>query len=278
MKRNVTTLVSVSLIFITMMILAGSCDGVLSDIIYYSAFVLPFAIGIYADGRQRRAESEHDREYKEPRSILTLGRDGTRLMLPLVFPTVTVVALTAYAVSLAITAVAGVENAVTVGDRLLPALLYHALLPCILEEVLFRYLPMRMLSRYGARVTVIVSSVCFALVHVDVFRMPYALIAGILFMSVDLICESVWPSVIMHLLNNAASVLYIMYSGTEGFSVIYFSLLGALTLISLIFLIIMRKKYAVRLCELLSVREPLEGMGALIALAAPSLLIAITSL
>ena len=278
MRRNVTTLVALSLVFVILLILAGSCEGVLADVVYYAAFVIPMAIGLIADRRQRRAEAEHDREYKEPQSILSLGRESTRLMLPLAVPTVALTALAAYVTSLAVTAATGARNAVDVGDSLAVALIAHALVPAVLEEALFRYLPMRMLARYGAHVTVIVSSACFSLVHADVFQIPYALLAGVLFMSIDLICESVWPSVIMHFMNNSLSVLYIMYSDADGFDTVYFTALAALILVSFAFIIIMRKRYLERVRALVSVREPLEGMGALIALAAPMILIAITSL
>jgi hypothetical protein len=73
--------------------------------------------------------------------------------------------------------------------------------------------------------------------------MPYAFVAGVIFMSVNLAFESMWPSVILHFLNNAMSVIWIKYCVSDKSALIFISLLMALALISSAFLILGRERY-----------------------------------
>ena len=86
------------------------------------------------------------------------------------------------------------------------ALINHALLPAILEEALFRYLPMRMIAPHSPRCAIIISSLFFALVHGNLFQIPYAFIGGIIFMSLNLATGSIIPSLVIHFVNNAMSI------------------------------------------------------------------------
>ena len=74
---------------------------------------------------------------------------------------------------------------------------------------------MKLLLPYSKRHTVIYSSLFFALIHCSFSQMPYAFIAGVIFMLVDVAFDSVWPSIILHFVNNSLSIVWMKYcSGT----------------------------------------------------------------
>ncbi|MBQ7387313.1 MAG: CPBP family intramembrane metalloprotease [Clostridia bacterium] len=278
MKRNLTTFTAMCLIFLLLLASAGVTSGVFSEILYYSAFILPTILGIIADNKLRKEESEHDREYPEPKNLFRISSEGVRRFLPLIFPTVALVFLISVLSSALIGALFGVESTVDVGDNLVLALLSHALLPALLEELLFRYMPMRMLARHSVRLTIVISSLYFALVHNSFFSMPYALVAGIIFMSVNLMCESIIPSVILHFSNNAISVLWLFYAGEPKYAIIISIALAILSFISVIPIIIQWKRYASAIKNLLSSGDSCKIGYTPLAIAVPTLFLAISEL
>ena len=157
--------------------------------------------------------------------------------------------LAAYLSSL-VTRAIGIEPSPIAETSIPLALLRHALLPAILEELFFRYLPLLLLGRERPRTLVLTSSLFFALAHLSLYQLPYALLAGVLYMAVVLYTESVWVSMLLHFANNALSV-FLMLSGEE---VLLWILLPAicvpLLVISLYFLIAKRKEYGKMLCDL----------------------------
>jgi membrane protease YdiL (CAAX protease family) len=73
--------------------------------------------------------------------------------------------------------------------------------------------------------------------------MPYAFLAGLVFMLVDLIADSVWPSVVIHFLNNALSVVLVFYSDIPAVAYVAISVLAVLTAVSVIYIIRNKGKY-----------------------------------
>lgn len=267
-----------SLLFVVLLMFAGAFSGILSDIIYYLAFILPVALGLFADAKLRRKEAEHDREYPEPQSLLGFSEEGLKLLAPCVFPTVLAVLALSYLTSLLLGAFTGAQNTVDVGASLPIALVSHALVPAVLEELLFRFMPMRMLARHSGALTVTVSSLYFALAHNSFFSMPYALFAGVVFIFLDLMCESVWPSVILHLINNSVSVLWIFYGDSEAFVLSLVISLCVLSAVSAVFIVLMRKKYLGEVKRVWRSGDRMQIGYEPIALIVPTLFIAFTEL
>lgn len=278
MKRNLTTFTLMSLLFVVLLICAGSLSGIFSDIIYYLAFILPTVLGVLTDLKLRKQEAAHDREYPEPQGLLGFSREGLKLLAPCIFPTVLAVLALSYLTSLLLGAFTGAENTVDVGNNLWVALISHALVPAVLEEMLFRFMPMRMLARHSGALTVTVSSLYFALVHNSFFSMPYALFAGAVFILLDLMCESVWPSVMLHLINNAVSVLWIFYGDTEAFILSLVISLCVLSAVSAVFIVLMRKKYLGEVKRVWHSGDRMQIGYEPLALIAPTLFIAFTEL
>ncbi len=81
------------------------------------------------------------------------------------------------------------------------------------EEFLFRGVLMRGLLRYGAIVAVVVSSIVFALFHGLNMALPSALIVGLVAGEVTRRSGSVWPAVVIHVINNLAVPVFVLLGG-----------------------------------------------------------------
>ena len=268
MKKIISRLSMAYILFLILLFLSGALSGIPSQIVYYLAFALPIFLSL------RSAKSEND----ESEKYLTLGSEGSRFTLPLIAPTVSLVMLAAFITSFVISSLTGKTNDIDVGDSLVTALFIHALFPAVLEEALFRYLPMRLLAPYSRRGAVVVSASFFALVHHDFFSIPYAFLAGLIFMTVDLATDSVIPSVIIHFINNAISVALLVYADNSTFAPTVFILLGALTIISLGVIFVRRKAYIERISFSLDKGEGVKITAEMLIFAGISLLIAVMSL
>ena len=224
MTRKLNILTCLYTLFLILLFLSGSISGIFGEIIYLLSFALPVCIGVSLT----RDEGVKSVKY------LTLDYEGARRTLPLVAPTVSVVMIVSYLTSLLIFVISGKTNSVDVGDSLLLAIITHALLPAVLEEVLFRYLPLRLLGEHSRRAAILISAFFFALVHHNLFTIPYAFIAGIIFMTIDIALDSVIPSIIIHFINNSLSVVFIFADGNSDFKASLLVIWGLLTLLSFI--------------------------------------------
>lgn len=72
---------------------------------------------------------------------------------------------------------------------------------------------MRGLLRYGAVVAVVVSSIVFALFHGVNLALPSALIVGLVAGEVARRSGSVWPAVVIHVINNLAVPAFVLLGG-----------------------------------------------------------------
>lgn len=226
MQRKTSILTFCYSLFLIMLFLSGSLSGILSDLIYYLAFILPIGISLYLT----RFDCGDWKKY------LTIDRDGVKRFLPLIFPTISAIILVSIVTSLLIYNLSGKTNDIDVGNSLIVALLTHALLPAVLEEVIFRFLPIKLLAPHSPRAAIIISAFFFSLAHADLFTIPYALVAGVMLMLVDLVCDSIIPSIVIHFINNALSVLMLfMEDGPFSISGIYVIII-LLTVISAIIL------------------------------------------
>ena len=158
-------------------------------------------------------------------------------------PTVAIIMGISMLTSFVIKSVTGAANGVDIGDSLVFALFYHAFLPAIFEEMLFRYLPMRLLSGYSKKYCVLLSAMFFSLIHHNFFSIPYAFVAGVVFMTLNLMCDSIIPGTVIHFLNNVISILLIFYGTGSIFAPICIGLVVLLGVISIAFVFPKRKEY-----------------------------------
>ncbi len=257
MKKAVsyTTLLYIS--FIVLLSVAGTVGGVIGAVIEPLAFAVPVFIGYYLSIGLRREREEVSGVAECGKTLFGLDRRGVGALLPLIAPTMAIVFLISWLTSLLLS-IMNMTSPAVADEPLIVMLVVHALIPALLEEMLFRYLPMKLIAPYSRRWCVIISSLYFALVHLNAFQIPYAFFAGLVFIFIDIIAESVWPSVIIHLLNNTVSVLWIKYSANPDFALWYCILLAAFGALSLIPIYLRRKKY---LAEIKSATSEGERLG-----------------
>ena len=211
-------------------------------LVKFLAALVPVCFG-YVFSRRLKREREQMRGLAEPEDTLLIPRaDALISPLPLLMPIIALIFLISYLTSL-LFGLFGIEGA-PVGDApILEMLLLHSLLPALLEESVFRYLPIILIAPYSKRWCAVLSAVYFALVHMSLIQLPYALCAGFIFVILDLAYDSVWPSFILHLCNNAVSVLWIKYSYQGHFATWFVVVLVAAAILSLVGAYFKRREY-----------------------------------
>lgn len=238
-EKPISLIIYLDIAFVILLSVSGSIPGILSTVIYILAFILPITLGYYGT-----------KDKNNPLDFVSEHR--IKKSLPLIAPTLVLVMLLAYITSVIITAITGKTNAVDLGDSLPLAILSHAVLPAIFEEALFRYIPMRALKGEKTLAVIIYTAAIFALIHHSFFSLPYAFFAGAAFMLVDIMTGSIWPSVIIHFLNNLLSVLWYFCSGEAYFLPLLISLLAIALAVSALVIIKGRKYYGAKFKEILS--------------------------
>ena len=237
---KITTFVDI--IFVILLMLSGTVGGISGEVIYYLAFLLPIAVGFYASHGLKRKREEMKGVAELPETLFHLNLKDIKRLFPLVCPFVTVIFMTSLLTSLALSAF-GISSPDVESTGIARMLLVHAVAPALFEEALFRYIPMKLLLPYSKRSCILYSALFFALIHCSFSKMPYAFVAGVLFMFVDVAFESVWPSVILHFINNTASVILIKYCGDTLSSWIFIGMMLGLTALSVPFIYRHRSEY-----------------------------------
>lgn len=87
-----------------------------------------------------------------------------------------------------------------------------ALIPGLLEELVFRGYVLQALRPYGDGFAVVVSSLLFGLLHGNVLQIPFAFIVGLICGFVVVQTGNIWVAVVLHMLNNAMAVI-LTYAG-----------------------------------------------------------------
>ncbi|MBE6635856.1 MAG: CPBP family intramembrane metalloprotease [Ruminococcaceae bacterium] len=240
MKRRINSLVTVDLAFLFILAAAGSAaDERIGNIIYYLAFIIPITIGIIymrSFDCELYSDSE-DRSGDIPPLGISITARNALITLPIIAPTVAVICLISYLTGIVMSALGYVEPFVP-EESFLYSVLMHALIPSVLEEMLFRYIPLGILRR-NKKAAILISAVLFSLAHASLFQIPYAFAAGIVLASVSVMSGSIIPAIVIHFVNNLIS-LALSY-GIGG--AIFPSVCAVIAILSLIPIIIFRKTY-----------------------------------
>ena len=263
MERKIGILSLSYLVFLALLLASGMLSGAYGYAVYFLAFLIPFAICIIHIKKDKEAAASH----------LGFGKRALCHTLVLSAPSVALIMAISAVTSMIVFALTEKTNDVDVGSSLVLALISHAIVPAVMEEGLFRYLPMRLLSAHSKRVTVLVSAFFFSLIHHSVFSFFYAFVAGVIFMSVDLALNSIWPSVIIHIVNNAVSVLLMF-----GFGAAVYPCIFALCAISIAVIVLKRAEYKKLFSPLLACGEKFRITSELAVFTVVNLLIAIVAL
>lgn len=242
MTEAVKLLTFIYIMFVIILALSGYLVGIISEIVYYLAFIIPVSIGFYSSIKLKSKREEIAGVAETPDTLLNINLNNVKALIPLVAPTVMIVFLISLITTL-ILFLFGVSSPAIENKNLVLMLVLHALVPAVFEEALFRYIPMKLLLPYSKRWCIIYSAMCFALIHCNFSQMPYAFAAGIIFMTVDMCIGNVWPSVILHFANNAASVIWIKYCSGMKESIAFILMIAILSIISLAFIYKKRDMY-----------------------------------
>ena len=270
MKREINLLTLTYLLVLLFLFASGMFEGILSSLIYILGFILPFCLAMYLSNEYRSGDG---REY------LSLDVRGAAMTAPLLFIVVGIAFLFSYACALIMGSLFGVSSTVDLSAGFGISLIVHALLPSVLEEALFRYLPMKLLLERSAKTTLFLSAGFFALLHHSFLQIPYAFAAGLIFIAVDVMAGSVLPSVILHFLNNVISLVWSYYvEGTEA-AVPFIIAVATLCLSSVIAVLLLYNRLYRDRVQRLTARGVPYGAGYYpLLFALPTLFIAVTEL
>lgn len=104
------------------------------------------------------------------------------------------------------------ENEYLMFSRLLGGGVVSVIVVCVvapfIEEMLFRGVILRsFLVNYSVNSSIVLSSLLFALYHLNIYQIPVAFIIGCLFGWLYVRTRTLWPSIIGHALYNACAIL-----------------------------------------------------------------------
>ncbi|MBE5756588.1 MAG: CPBP family intramembrane metalloprotease [Clostridiales bacterium] len=116
-------------------------------------------------------------------------------------------------------------------------------LPAFFEEVMFRGYILSGLKELKEIYVILISGLTFSLFHGSITQIIYQFLGGMIFALLTLRANSIFPAMIMHLLNNVTIILLTYFFPTVNFFVWWTVLVGFLLLIgSLGYLIFFCKK------------------------------------
>lgn len=110
----------------------------------------------------------------------------------------------------------GGESTYNTFSKFLFGVLTVAILPAICEEFLHRGLLLKISQKtWGYKTAIVISSLCFGLMHLNIQQFFFATVLGLLMAVVDLVAGSIYPSIIMHFFNNFFNV-FLSYASASG--------------------------------------------------------------
>lgn len=111
-----------------------------------------------------------------------------------------------------------------------------AVIPAVVEEFCIRGVVLQPLRRYGDKFAIIMSAAIFSILHGNMVQIPYTLVAGIYFGYLCVATGSIWPSIVLHFINNLFSAIeMIVYAnyGEEASTAAIFIMLGVLIIVGI---------------------------------------------
>lgn len=269
MKQRIKLLSAVYLLYLVLNIMSGALSGIFSDIVFALSFILPIVLVLAYIGRDGEVS---------PKEYLKINSDGMRVTVAFSAPSLLVISLLSYVTALILEWAVGDFPTPTVPDTFFAALITSALFPALIEEIMFRLVPMCALKGFSKKGTVILSALFFAFAHASVYQIPYALFAGVVFMLVDIMTGSILPSVILHFVNNLTSLVFILFKDVFWVKCAVNVSFGLLFVLSLAFFIRYKKKICENFKGVLSDGEKGEYTAAPLFFIIPAAILALEEL
>lgn len=120
-------------------------------------------------------------------------------------------------------------------DKTYVIVLTSVILPAVCEELLLRGVALSEYSRYGVSISVIMTSIIFALFHANALTIPSLFVAGVFYAVLTHLFKSVWPAIICHTINNAIA-LYVS-TNTDYISYLLSDVIFVVAIVSVLFII-----------------------------------------
>ena len=90
-----------------------------------------------------------------------------------------------------------------------------AVLPALCEEFIHRGVLLQGIKHIGFKKAILISSLCFALLHFNIQQVSYAFVIGLILGFVSVVAKNIWPAIIIHFVNNAIST-YLDFASVRG--------------------------------------------------------------
>lgn len=271
MRKAITAITFFDMVFLLVLSISGSIGGVAGNIVYYFAFIIPgFLAVLYF-------KSAGNEEIKPTLLKLLPDRKTILSTLPLVAPFIGIVFLVSFLTSLLLNAF-GFSDTTDVSGNIVSVVIRHAVIPAFLEEALFRFIPIMLLVSYSKKNALVIPSLMFAFVHCNLFQIPYALIAGFILSFIAIGTGSIFPCILIHFVNNVASIVFMRYAGVGNFNLIFFSVLALLIAVSIAVIILQRRKYKEFITEIKADKSNVEFTSPVLLFTAMTLVMGVAGL
>ena len=99
--------------------------------------------------------------------------------------------------------------------NLIKDIILVAVLPAFCEEVLHRGILLQGTKHSGFRKSIVLSGLCFGLIHLNISQFFFAFIVGMIIGFVSVVAKNIWTAIIIHFTTNALSV-YLDYATANG--------------------------------------------------------------
>jgi len=101
---------------------------------------------------------------------------------------------------------------------LLLNVIFTAVLPAVCEETVHRGMLLSQIRKKNEAMAILISSILFGLLHINIYQFFYATILGFLLAKITLASDSIYPAMIVHFMNNALNVYFSFASINNLFS------------------------------------------------------------
>lgn len=191
--------------------IANDAYGIVSSILFIGApFLLAYAV----------------LKKKKYAGILPMGTAYNRkaavyivmMMLPVMIISTLIINIVSFNIQnmLGITFTSGIDMTVKGFSGTAMCVISMAVVPALVEEIAIRGVIMQPLRRYGDKFAIVASAMIFSLLHGNMVQIPYTLVAGIYFGYIAVATGSIWPTIVLHFLNNLYSAVIISTDGNFG--------------------------------------------------------------
>ncbi len=150
------------------------------------------------------------------------GKAAVCLTMMLI-PIMLISSIVVNAVSLIFQTLAGVEFTSGLEDLemngisgFLISVISMAVVPAIIEEFSIRGVVMQPLRRYGDGFAIVASAFIFSIMHGNMAQIPYTVVGGLYLGYLTIATGSIWPSIILHFINNMYSVILMTIDSNFG--------------------------------------------------------------